>query len=223
MPDFDMPKDGDWETRAGWVVRQLAADLEWPLTSAAAVVGNFGVESIEFTAFQEISPRSGRGGVSWAQWTGARRRNFEKWCAASGLDQTSDEAGYGFTVFEFRGADRTMEAGSNHKALGDRLRRMTSLEDATKLVHEWYERPQEVLDGTFRSGPKRLEYARRALAGARAPPAPVTAVDVLDDIKAIQAILARSGRYTAAIDGLFGPRSRNALGDLLAAAGQPRV
>lgn len=217
MPDFDMPGEGSWETRAGWVVRHLAADLDWPLTSAAAVAGNFGVESIEFTAFQEIGPRSGRGGAGWAQWTAARRRNFEKWATSNGLDPEADEASYGFTVFEFRGADDTMEAGSDFRSLATTLRRMTSIEDATRLVHEWYERPQEVLDGTFRSGPKRLDYARRALAGAQGATGTVAGDSPEERIKLIQTII------DTVVDGDFGPMSRSALNVVLVAAGQSRI
>lgn len=167
---FDMPKTGTWEQRAGWVVNRLSIDLSWPKTSGAALCGNFGVESMEFKAFQEIGPKSGRGGAGWGQWTGVRRRNFEKWAAVKGFDLGSqpDEASYGFTVFEFLGADSTMERGSDFRSLSAKLRGPISIEDATHLIHEWYERPQEALDGTFKSGPKRLAYARRALEGAKA-------------------------------------------------------
>lgn len=164
---FEMPKEGTWEVRSGWVVRELKKDLNWPLISGAALCGNFAVESIEFTTFQEIGPRAGRGGAGWAQWTGPRRRNFERWALTHGLNLETDEASYGFAVFEFRGADSTMEKGSNFFDMGRQLRAELNLETATRLIHEWYERPQEVLDGTFKSGPERLRYAQRALKGAQ--------------------------------------------------------
>lgn len=226
---FDMPKEGSWEIRAGWVVRELANDLDWPLASAAALCGNFGVESIEFTAFQEIGPRSGRGGVGWGQWTGVRRRNFEKWAQGNGLDLRSDEASYGFTVFEFSGADETMEPGSDFKPMAIQLRGHLSLENATHLIHEWYERPQEALDGTFKSGPKRLEYARRALEGAesggsseapgffpRPVPAPAISHPMLRltpppttgaEVKKLQTLLLTKGFDPGPVDGVFGTRT----------------
>lgn len=71
-------------------------------------------------------------------------------------------------------------------------------------------------------------YERHAAAAAlQSPPAPVTApvatVPPFDAIKALQTTLRDAGYYRGPIDGLWGPRSRNALGDLLAAAGQARV
>lgn len=217
MPDFDMPLEGTWEERGGWVVRRLVTDADLTLEQAAGLVGNLGYESIGFTTLQEIKPlvEGSRGGWGYAQWTGPRRREFEKWAAEQRLAVTSDEANYGFLVYELLGA---------HKGFASRLRKTFTIEDACRLTHKEYENPADVADGSYRSGLARLDWARRALAGAQgAPRVRVPPVDAQEDIKAIQAILARSGRYTAAIDGLFGRRSAQALNDLLAAAGQPRT
>lgn len=54
------------------------------------------------------------------------------------------------------------------------------------------------------------------------PSAP-SAITPRDSIKALQVVLRDAGYYRAAIDGDFGPRSRAALSDLLAAAGQARL
>lgn len=61
---------------------------------AAGIVGNLGHESAGFTAYHEGGQAPGKGGVGWAQWTGPRRRAFEKWTAAHGLNPTSDEASW---------------------------------------------------------------------------------------------------------------------------------
>jgi hypothetical protein len=217
MASVDAFQLSTWEERGGEYVRRLVDDLTFTPEQAAGIVGNLGYESRGFDALQEEAPMvpGSRGGFGVAQWTASRRREFEAWCKTRLFDASSDIANYGFLVHELRGA---------YKGFASRLRQTVSLEEACRLTHKEYETPSDVLDGSYRSGLARLDWARRALAGAQgAPPAPVAAVDTLEDIKAIQAILARSGRYTAAIDGLFGPRSRNALSDLLAAAGQPRV
>jgi hypothetical protein len=203
MAQFDMPKTGPWEVRGGWVVRRLAADLDLPLPNAAGVVGNLGYESAGFTKLQEIRPlvRGSRGGFGWAQWTGPRRDRFEEWCAAHDLEAVSDEANYGFLIEELR--------GTYHGIVTDPVRRCAGIEDACRLVHRFYETPSDVLDGSYRSGPDRLQWARRALAGAGAPDAPV-AYNRAGAARDMQVALARLGLYTAAVDGIWGPLSRAA-------------
>lgn len=161
MRNFDMPKTGSWEQRGGWVVRQLCADLQLSQEQAAGLVGNLGYESIGFTTLQEIKPlvEGSAGGFGWAQWTGPRRRKFEAWTRESGLALSSDEANYGFLLHELTGDYRTFMS---------RLSACATIEDACRLTHKLYETPADVLDGSYRSGPARLKYARRALAGARA-------------------------------------------------------
>lgn len=218
---FDMPATGRWEQRGGWVVRRLAADAALTPEQAAGLVGNLGYESAGFTALQEIKPLvpGSAGGYGWAQWTGPRRREFERWCAERGLAPASDEANYGFLLFELLGS---------FKGFSARLRQMQSVEDACRLTHEMYERPQDVLDGSYRSGPDRLTWARRALAGAGGAVATRTVAPALagtprDRIRAIQAALRDAGHYRGEIDGLFGPLSRAALNALLASDGQRPV
>lgn len=162
-----MPLEGSFEVRGGWVVRALARDVNWPLHVAAGFIGNLGYESNEFRWLQERGV-STTGGYGWAQWTGMsgpypRRYNFETWCAQHNLSPSSDEGNYGFILFEL--LDGSMK-GSNFVAFANRMRSFDTIEQACHYTHEWYERPQEVLDGLFTSGPKRLAYAKRALAGA---------------------------------------------------------
>lgn len=165
---FDMPASGTWEQRGGWVVRRLAGDASLSLPQAAGLVGNLGYESRGFTALHEEKPlvAGSRGGGGIAQWTGSRRVNFERWCAEQGFSTLSDRGNYGFLLFELMGEYKNFAAA---------LRRMTRIEDACHYTHQMYERPADVLDGSYRSGPDRLAWARRALAGATAITAPAGA------------------------------------------------
>lgn len=160
MSDFAMPKTGSWKQRGGWVVRRLCADLQLSPEQAAGIVGNLGYESIRFTALQEIKPTvaGSRGGYGWAQWTSSRRRRFEEWCSQRHLAPASDEANYGFLVYEI---------GGDYRSFLARLRQCAGIEDACRLTHKLYETPSDVLDGSYKSGPARLNLAREALAGSR--------------------------------------------------------
>lgn len=102
-----------------------------------------------------------------------------------------------------------------------RMHRAGNYQAAAEAFSLWNKAGGVVLKGLTR---RRQEEADLYARGA--PPAPVTApaaTGPLDAIKALQSVLAREGHYQAAIDGLWGRRSKAALNDLLAAAGQPRI
>lgn len=212
MPKFDMPKTGTWEERGGWVVRRLMTDLRLTAEQAAGLVGNWGYESRGFTALQEEKPMiaGSRGGAGWGMWTASRRLAFEDYARKRSLSINSDEANYGFAVAELK---------STQANFLSRLRNATTLAEACRCGHEFYERSSDVIDGSFRSGPERLKWAQRALAGAQgiiaAPNAPNIAdvdSDIADAVKRAQAALAKRGLYPAdAIDGIPGPMTRTAL------------
>ncbi len=207
MADFDMPKPGTWEQRGGWVVNRLAADLGLSPEQAAGVVGNLGYESVQFTKLQEISPTvpGSAGGYGWAQWTASRRRLFSAWCSTHNLDPASDEANYGFLIEELTGS---------YKAFTAKLKQCATIADACRLTHKLYETPSDVLDGSYRSGPDRMRWAQRALAGASAS-GPVNApidecpsvnddVDpdlVADLVRALQRVV------DTPPDGIMGPKT----------------
>lgn len=94
--------------KAPVIMRDLMRDFDLTAEDAAAVVGNLGHESGGFRFLQEKKPLvpGSRGGWGWAQWTASRRRAFEAWVAARGLDPASDEANYGYLVEELRGSER---------------------------------------------------------------------------------------------------------------------
>lgn len=96
---------------------------------AAGAVGNLSHETQGFTKLQEVNPKSGRGGLGLAQWTGPRRADFEKFAGANTADP---ETNYQFLKKELQ----TTEAASMAA-----LKKTTSLEDATKSFQDNFERP----------------------------------------------------------------------------------
>lgn len=213
MPDFDMPPAGSWEERGGWVVRALMRDLGLTADQAAGLVGNLGYESAGFTKLQEIRPAvaGSRGGTGWSQWTGQRRRNFEFWCLQKGMSPSSDEANYGFLIAELRTPP--------WMRFVERLKAAPAIEAACWLTHKEYEAPADVLDNSYRSGPDRLRWAHRALAGAQgmagAAHRASNTADIDDDIREavrrLQTLLAKRGLYKDQVDADPGPLTQGAL------------
>lgn len=221
MTDFDMPPSGTWEQRGGWVVRELAKDAGLTLAQAAGLVGNLGYESNGFRTLQEITPLipGSRGGGGWAQWTAGRRVKFERRCAEKGYSPASDEGNYDFLLHELLG---------EYRNFASRLRQMRSIEDACRLTHKEYETPSDVLDGSYRSGPDRLKWARRALTGAAiiaddpaGEPIGDAATNEIDaairdfesKARTLQIHLKAGRYYSGRVDGDWGPISRAALAD----------
>lgn len=81
--------------------KQLMLDLmnDFNLTrgAAAGIVGSLDHETGGFKHMQELEPvvKGSRGGWGYAQWTGPRRKEFESWAEAEGLDLGSYDANYG--------------------------------------------------------------------------------------------------------------------------------
>jgi len=101
-----------FKSKAPWIIDRLMADLPWRLDDAAACVGNAGHESGGFKFMQEIKPvvPGSAGGYGWFQWTGPRRRAYEAWCTQKGLVPSSDEANYGFLLYELKGTEKAAVA-----------------------------------------------------------------------------------------------------------------
>ncbi len=151
---FDMPgADASFEERGGWVIRRLMDDLGLTPEQAAGIVGNLGGESGMKAINERVPMVSGsRGGFGWAQWTGPRRVTFEQWCEQHSLDQRSDEANYGFLLYELRGSQaHTVE----------QLKKTTTVEAAVYTVEVVFERPSDPEGGLA----SRNEFAQRALDG----------------------------------------------------------
>lgn len=119
--------------------QRLMADLmdRYGLTreQAAGIVGNLAHESGNFTQLQELNPLvpGSRGGFGYAQWTGPRRRQFEAWAAANGLDPTSYEANAGFLFHEL---DNTGEG-----RVLDVIRRMSTADASAEAFSNVFLRP----------------------------------------------------------------------------------
>ncbi|MGA0595597.1 phage tail tip lysozyme [Enterovirga sp. CN4-39] len=118
---------------------RFKTDLGLTNLQVAGMFGNFAVETGEFKYMQEIAPvvKGSKGGRGWAQWTGytknnPRRKNFEEWCAAKGLNPDHDEANYGFVVHELRGSEKAALAA---------LKRTKTLDTAAETFMKKYERP----------------------------------------------------------------------------------
>jgi hypothetical protein len=176
-------------------------DFDLTQPQAAGLVGNLGHESEGFQTLQERGMASGRGGYGWAQWTGPRRREFEGWAAAQGLDPASDAANYGFLKYELLG---------KYAGFTARLRQTQSLEEATRLTHEKHETPGDVLNGTYASYGSRLRYARQAMAApvqtaAAAPVQTAAAAPVQTAAAAPVQTAAAAPVQTAAAAPAYGP------------------
>lgn len=119
-----MKPEQTFRLKAPWLMRRLIAEFNISILDAAAVAGNGGHESGGFTKLQEIKPvvKGSRGGYGWFQWTGPRRRDYEAWCKAKGLDPASDEANYGFLVHELRTTEKkAVPATMKAKTLRDKV------------------------------------------------------------------------------------------------------
>jgi hypothetical protein len=215
-----MPPNGSFEERGGWVVHHLMADLGLTMEQASGLVGNWAYESSGLSVLQERLPTvpGSKGGAGWAMWTGPRRLAFEDYARKRGLSINADECNYKFAVFELKGSQASFLM---------QLNATKDLATACKLTHSLYERPSDVLDGSYRSGPDRLKWAQRALAGARAvkaapqgptpvvPPGPPPDGAFRDLVGAavelLQRLLRETGDYDGKIDRLWGPASEQAL------------
>ena len=123
---------GLFRKKAPAVMQQLRDTLGLSPEQAAGILGNIGVECGQFRQMQEIRPVSGRGGLGWMQWTGSRRRAYESWAQEKHLDPLSDDANFGFLLFELK--------GSELHALAT-LRRQTTAEGAAADFMKEFERP----------------------------------------------------------------------------------
>lgn len=197
MTTFDMPPvSASFADRGHWLIEHLMPEFGLLDFQAAGIPGNFGGES-HLKAVQEISPLAGAGGFGWAQWTGPRRRAFEAFCAANGLDPHFDEGNYRFMLSELKVDYANSIAG---------LKRAKTVEEAVFSFGETYERPYGTTATYLPGNAARLAYAKEALGVTdRAQD------DHKDRMLTMQTALQKLGLYTGDLDGLWGPKSRAAL------------
>lgn len=136
------PKDKLADNIAMRLKRDLQQELLMPEHEAAAVVGNLYQESGDFGALYgdlEERNKDPNKGLGYAQWTGDRRDQFEKWSEARGLDPNSYEANYGFLKQEIVGP-------KSESDFREPLSRASDLDTATTVVARKYLRPKEGLE-----------------------------------------------------------------------------
>jgi Phage tail lysozyme len=118
--------------KAPGIMEKLVASFDIQNYQAAGILGNLGYESNGLRILQEVlAPGStGRGGLGWAQWSGARRTAFEAFCADQGLNATSDAANLGYLMMELRGPK---------KSSIDKVKTTINLSDAVRSFEKDYE------------------------------------------------------------------------------------
>lgn len=159
MSDFDMPKDGGFVKRGGWVAYHLAIDFNSTIIRTSGISGNLGFESGEFVKLHEIGQPAGRGGYGWAQWTASRREAFMAFCSEHGLDWRSDEANYGYLCHDLDG---------DYNRCLDALDGCNTLEEAVFSFGQTFERPGGTTPDHLPGNSGRLREARLAFTGAQA-------------------------------------------------------
>jgi len=138
--------------------RDLMTDFGFTGFQAAGIVGNLHLESAGFIELQEIQPMqwvmgklvpssTNRGGFGYAQWTGPRRRAFERWAASHNLDVSSYDANYGFLHYEM--------TSTGERRVVPKLKATRTVEEATLVFMRMYLRPG------IQHAETRINYARR--------------------------------------------------------------
>lgn len=103
---------------------------------AAGGVGNLAHESEGLVpGIQQRNTKKGKGGLGWAQWTGPRRRQFEKWAADHRMSTDDPAANWGFLEEELKG-----DYADTIKA----LKGAKSPEEATRIWHDTFEKSADV-------------------------------------------------------------------------------
>jgi hypothetical protein len=145
-------QQGSYYDVATRLSNDLMEDFGLSREQAAGFVGNLAHETGNFKFIQELSPKAGRGGYGFAQWTGDRREAFEGWAKSNDLDINSYEANYGYLKKELTTRDNII--GSIGVNTIDKLKEAQTVEDAAKLVSDYYLRPGKPMMN------KRLSSAR---------------------------------------------------------------
>lgn len=160
-------------------------DLKLDVLKVAAIFGNLGVESDQFRALQEYKPlvTGSRGGWGWPQWTGPRRRAFEAWADRTGFKRDNPEGFYQYMLIELRGSER---------AALNALRAAKTLDTATAIFGEKYERPAD-LNQSLRTRKKHaldaLHILETAMSSTAAPAEMPALADPVPVPAAVQAPL----------------------------------
>ncbi|MCC6315356.1 MAG: peptidoglycan-binding protein [Thermomicrobiales bacterium] len=202
--------------KAPAIMRRLMDEFGLDAEGAAAVLGNLGHESGGFRFLQEKKPLvpGSRGGWGWAQWTGPRRRAFEAWIEARGLDPASDAANYGFLAYELRGPEaRAIPAVRRARGLAGKVKAFeASFERAGVKHYPSRERWASVALAAFEAAEDRGK--NDSPAGSSGPPdghRPPHGQQS-DEIREVQRLLDGFGYHEVGeIDGKWGGRTAGAI------------
>lgn len=146
-----------FEDKTRWIIKRLMDDFEFTPEECYAIVGNLAHETGGFRYMQEIKPtvKGSKGGYGWAQWTGPRRRQFEKFCADSKLSVDSDEGNYQFLRWELQNTEKAAVVAVKNVKDGELLKKVVAFENAyeragvkhydSRMV--WAQRAQDVWEG----------------------------------------------------------------------------
>jgi len=124
-------------------IPRLMKDLNLTREQAAGLLGNLAYESAGLQAgieegdskYTKKQIKRGLGkGIGWAQWTGPRRKDFEKFVKDNDSTVTDPEMNYKFLVHELKGKE---------SAALDALRNAKTAEDAGMVILNKYERPHK--------------------------------------------------------------------------------
>ena len=153
-PKFDYK---DTSTR---IVNDLMKDFGLTRVQASAFAGNLASETDGFRSLQEYKPivKGSAGGYGFAQWTGGRRKAYEKWADEKGLDPSSYEANYGYLKEELSNTQKGTIENIGKNTI-KRLKNIDNIEDATVFVQDYYLRP----DPKYKHENKRKNYAKEIL------------------------------------------------------------
>ncbi len=117
---------------APMVMKDLMLTFDLTPIQAAALVGNLGTESQNFTAYHEHGQPENKGGYGWAQWTGPRRKAFFAWADAQNLHRDSEAASLGYLEHELQTSQRHALSA---------LKQQTELSSATHTFMYQFEGP----------------------------------------------------------------------------------
>jgi hypothetical protein len=139
-----------FRAKAPQIMRDLIRDLRIGTADAAAINGNFGVETGGFTLRLEKGKTTfDTTGFGWAQWTGSRRHDFVRWMKANGFDDVAndpagapepryDAACYGFLIYELTQTweKRVLPALKGAQGLAEKTRTFMKLYERPGVPHE---------------------------------------------------------------------------------------
>ena len=141
--------DGPFCAKAPILMRNLMADLGISKEAAAGIVGNLAHESAGLKAdAHECGQPAQKGGIGWAQWTGIRRRAFEKFCRDNAMVWSEEGANYAFLLYELRTTEK--------KALQAIMIKRLGVEEYCRVFCRVFERPGVIAMDS------RLRWAGRA-------------------------------------------------------------